>query len=146
LTAKNRSIERACEDTEATKVHLVAQPVGLRGGILNKAQRAALKLQLPVGLGYVEDEIIHLDPDAQVQHAFRVLFATFKRTGAAWATVKYFGEQQLLFPHRIRTGPHVQQLVNHKDVYLRVSSAYQGNRSPKEQMICGSYSCISSCT
>ena len=78
----------------------------LRGGILNQAQRAALKLQLPVGLVYVEDKTVHLDPDAQVQHAFRVLFATFKRTGSAWATVKYFREQQLLFPHRIRTGPH----------------------------------------
>ncbi len=78
----------------------------LRGGILNQAQRAALKLQLPVGLVYVEDETVHLDPDAQVQNAFRVLFATFKRTGSAWATVKYFREQQLLFPHRIRTGPH----------------------------------------
>lgn len=78
----------------------------LRGGILNQAQRAALKLQLPVGLVYVEDETVHLDPEAQVQHAFRVLFATFKRTASAWATVKYFRDQQLLFPHRIRTGPH----------------------------------------
>ena len=78
----------------------------LRGGILNQAQRAALKLQLPVGLVYVEEKTVHLDPDAQVQHTFRVLFATFKRTGSAWATVKYFREQQLLFPHRIRTGPH----------------------------------------
>src|SRR5438132_3331426 len=78
----------------------------LRGGILNQAQRAALKLQLPVGLVYVEEKTVHLDPDAQVQHALRVLFATFKRTGSAWATVKYFRDQHLLFPHRIRTGPH----------------------------------------
>jgi len=61
----------------------------LRGGILNQAQRAALKLQLPVGLVYVEEKTVHLDPDAQVQNAFRVLFATFKRTASAWATVKY---------------------------------------------------------
>ncbi len=78
----------------------------LRGGILNQAQRAALKLQLPVGLVYVEEKTVHLDPDAQVQNAFRVLFATFKRTTSAWATVKYFRDQQLLFPHRVRTGPH----------------------------------------
>ncbi len=78
----------------------------LRGGILNKAQRAALKLQLPVGLVYAEDETVLLDPDAQVQQAFRVLFATFKRTSSAWATVKYFREQGLLFPRRVRTGPH----------------------------------------
>src|SRR5712692_866025 len=78
----------------------------LRGGILNQAQRAALKLQLPVGLVYVEEKTVHLDPDAQVQNAFRVLFATFKRTASAWATLKYFRDQQLLFPHRVRTGPH----------------------------------------
>ncbi len=77
----------------------------LRGGILNKAQRAALKLQLPVGLVYAEDESVRLDPDAQVQQALQVLFATFKRTGSAWATVKYFREHQLLFPHRIRDFP-----------------------------------------
>ncbi len=75
----------------------------LRGGILNKAQRAALKLQLPVGLVYAEDETVRLDPDAQVQQAFRVLFATFKQTASAWATVKYFREQELLFPRRVRT-------------------------------------------
>src|SRR5437764_2916893 len=53
----------------------------LRGGILNQAQRAALKLQLPVGLVYAEDNTVRLDPDAQVQQAFHTLFATFKRTG-----------------------------------------------------------------
>jgi DNA invertase Pin-like site-specific DNA recombinase len=78
----------------------------LRGGILHKAQRAALKLPLPVGLVYTEDDRVILDPDAQVQQAVRVLFATFKRTGSAWATVRYFREQALLFPRRVRTGPH----------------------------------------
>lgn len=78
----------------------------LRGGILHKAQRAALKLPLPVGLAYTEDDRVILDPDAQIQQAVRVLFATFKRTSSAWATVRYFREQALLFPRRVRTGPH----------------------------------------
>lgn len=78
----------------------------LRGGILHKAQRAALKLPLPVGLAYTEDDRVILDPDAQIQQAVRVLFATFKRTGSAWATVRYFREKALLFPRRVRTGPH----------------------------------------
>jgi DNA invertase Pin-like site-specific DNA recombinase len=82
----------------------------LRGGILNKAQRAALKLQLPVGLVYAEDESVRLDPDAQVQQALQVVFATFKRTGSAWATVKYFREQGLLFPRRVHTGPHAGEI------------------------------------
>src|SRR6266487_3833285 len=78
----------------------------LRGGILNKASRAALKLPLPMGLAYTEDDTIILDPDAQIQHAITLLFATFKRTGSATATVKYFRTQGLLFPHRIHGGPH----------------------------------------
>src|SRR5260370_12938439 len=78
----------------------------LRGGILNKAQREDHKLQLTVGLVYAEDDTVRLDPDAQVQQALRTLFATFKRTGSAWAAVKYFRDQGLLFPRRVRTGPH----------------------------------------
>src|SRR2546426_992631 len=78
----------------------------LRGGILNKAQRAALKLPLPMGLAYAEDDTVILDPDAQIQRALGMLFATFKRTGSATATVKYFRTQGLLFPRRVRTGPH----------------------------------------
>jgi hypothetical protein len=78
----------------------------LRGGILNKASRAALKLPLPMGLAYSEDETVILDPDAQIQQAVRLLFATFKRTGSATATVKYFRTKGLLFPRRVRIGPH----------------------------------------
>src|SRR5215472_7314761 len=76
------------------------------GGILNKASRAALKLPLPIGLAYAEDDTVVLDPDAQIRAAVGLLFTTFKRTGSATATVKYFGAQGVLFPHRVRTGPH----------------------------------------
>jgi len=82
----------------------------LKGGILHKASRAALKVPLPVGLLYAEDETVILDPDAQIQQAIRLLFATFKRTGSAWATVKYFRDQGLLFPRRVRIGPHAGEL------------------------------------
>jgi Recombinase/Recombinase zinc beta ribbon domain len=78
----------------------------LRGGILNKASRAALKLPLPMGLVYAEDETVILDPDAHIQQAVGLLFATFTRTGSATATVKYFRTKALLFPRRVRTGPH----------------------------------------
>src|SRR3989441_111615 len=78
----------------------------LRGGILNKAQRAALKLPLPMGLAYAEDDTVILDPDAQLQQAIRLLFATFKRIGSAWGTVRFFRTQGLLFPRHVRTGSH----------------------------------------
>ena len=82
----------------------------LRGGILHQAQRGALKLPLPMGLVYSEDDHVILDPDAQIQQAVRQLFATFQRTGSAWATVKSFGKQGLRFPHRVRTGPHAGEI------------------------------------
>jgi DNA invertase Pin-like site-specific DNA recombinase len=82
----------------------------LKGGILHKASRAALKVPLPVGLFYAENQTVILDPDAQIQQAVRLLFATFKRTGSAWATVKYFRKEGLLFPRRVRSGPHTGEL------------------------------------
>jgi DNA invertase Pin-like site-specific DNA recombinase len=78
----------------------------LQGGILHQAQRGALKVSLPIGLLYAEDGSVILDPDAQIQHAIRLLFATFKRIGSAWGTVRYFRNQGLLFPRRVRTGSH----------------------------------------
>src|ERR671922_765616 len=35
----------------------------LQGGILSKARRAALKLHLPIGFCYTEDDRVVLDPD-----------------------------------------------------------------------------------
>jgi DNA invertase Pin-like site-specific DNA recombinase len=82
----------------------------LKGGILHKASRAALKVPLPVGLVYAENQTVILDPDAQIQQALPLLFATFRRTGSAWATVKYLRDQGLLFPRRLRSGPQAGEL------------------------------------
>jgi DNA invertase Pin-like site-specific DNA recombinase len=78
----------------------------LRGGVLNKARRGELASPLPVGLVYDDQAHVRLDPDQQVQQAVRLLFVTFRRTGAAWATVKYFRAEGILFPRRLRGGPH----------------------------------------
>ncbi len=83
----------------------------LRGGILNKAQRGALQLRLPVGLVDGPDGRVVLDPDAQVQDSIRLLFEVFARTGSAHGTVKYFREHGLPFPTRIHTGPCRGDLV-----------------------------------
>jgi DNA invertase Pin-like site-specific DNA recombinase len=76
----------------------------LRGGILSKAQRGELKMPLPIGLVYDGLQRVVLDPDKQVQHALRHFFATFRRTGAAWASVQAFGREGLLFPRRGQAG------------------------------------------
>jgi DNA invertase Pin-like site-specific DNA recombinase len=83
----------------------------LQGGILSKARRAALKLHLPVGFCYTEDDRIVLDPDRHVQDTIRFLFRTFRRTGSASATVRAFRQDQVRFPRRIRSGPHQGELV-----------------------------------
>jgi len=76
----------------------------LRGGILSKAQRGQLKMPLPVGLVYDPVQRVVLDPDKQVQNTLRHFFETFRRTGAAWATVQAFAKEGLKFPRRGQAG------------------------------------------
>ncbi|MBI1993152.1 MAG: recombinase family protein [Deltaproteobacteria bacterium] len=76
----------------------------LVGGILNKAQRGELKMPLPAGLVYDESQRVCLDPDQQVQQSLRHFFATFRRTGSAWATVQAFRRESLKFPKRGQAG------------------------------------------
>lgn len=83
----------------------------LRGGLLNKARRGELIGPLPVGFIYDDQQRVQRDPDQQVQAAVQLVFTTFRRTGTARATVKYFREQKIQFPRRIRTGPCKGDLV-----------------------------------
>jgi DNA invertase Pin-like site-specific DNA recombinase len=103
----------------------------LRGGILNKARRGELKNPLPVGLVYDDKQRVILDPDQQVQQAIRALFASFERTGSATATVKFFRQQGLLFPRRLRRGVHKEQLlwvplVHHRVLQILHNPRYAG--------------------
>jgi DNA invertase Pin-like site-specific DNA recombinase len=103
----------------------------LQGGILNKARRGALKLPLPIGLCYTDGEVIVLDPDLQIQAAIREVIRLFQYTGSACATVRHFHQEHLLFPRRVRSGPHQGEVlwgeIQHHDV-LRVlhQPAYAG--------------------
>ena len=83
----------------------------LQGGILNKAKRGELASPLPVGFIYDEQKRVRLDPDAQVREAITLLFHTFRRVGAAYATVGYFNRHGLLFPRRLRKGLRKGELV-----------------------------------
>lgn len=76
----------------------------LVGGVLNKAQRGELKMPLPVGLVYDDEDKVILDPDQQVQQSLRVFFATFERAGSARATVQAFRRDGLKFPKRGQAG------------------------------------------
>lgn len=76
----------------------------LVGGVLSKAQRGELKMPVPIGLVYAPDQKVVLDPDQQVQQALRLFFATFDRTGSAWATVQTFRREGWKFPKRGQAG------------------------------------------
>ena len=83
----------------------------LQGGILARASRGELEMALPVGLTYAAEGKVVLDPDQQVQASLRSFFETFRRTGSASATVRSFRERGLLFPRRLRSGPHKGELA-----------------------------------
>ncbi|MDP2528122.1 MAG: recombinase family protein [Candidatus Palauibacterales bacterium] len=83
----------------------------LRGGIQSKARRGELKMPLPTGLVYDEADRVVRDPDRQVQAAVGLFFQTFRRTGSASATVGHFRAEGLLFPTRLRSGPHKGEVV-----------------------------------
>ncbi len=76
----------------------------MRGGTISKARRGELKWVLPIGYVYNGDDKIVMDPDIAIQNAVNVFFLTFKRTGAAGATVKEFNKKGLKMPIRFRTG------------------------------------------
>lgn len=100
----------------------------LRGGILNKARRGELMSPLPVGLVYDDAARVQLDPDEQVQAALRLLFTTFRRTGTARATLKYFRDNELLFPRRLRSGFRKGELIWANPGHSRIVQALHNPR------------------
>ena len=83
----------------------------MRGGQLNKARRGELEMGPPVGLVYRPDGALDLDPDAEVQAALRMVFDTFERLGSAKRTVRFFLDEGILFPRRLRKEPNKGELL-----------------------------------
>ena len=100
----------------------------LRGGIRNRARRGALRIALPVGLLYDPQDQVVLDPDAQVQESLRLLFDGFQRSGSAGAVVRFFRDQNLLFPRRPHQGPQRGELLWEP---LKRSRVLRALRSPR---------------
>src|SRR2546422_7973647 len=103
----------------------------LQGGILNKATRSELQSPLPVGFVYNAAHQPVLDPDQQVQESLRCFFQTFHRTGSATGTVKTFRQRGLLFPKRLKNGPHKgdlhwEQLEHHRALQVLHNPRYAG--------------------
>lgn len=67
---------------------------------LRKAQRGELHIHLPIGLVFVRQLGVQLDPNEQVRSAVALLFERFRLSGSITQVVRYFTENGLLFPRR----------------------------------------------
>lgn len=123
----------------------------MRGGVLNKAKRGELKMPLPIGFVYDEQDRVVLDPDRQVQETIRVLFKIFRRCGSAFSTVRAFNEQGLQFPKRMykgfRTGDLVWGPISHSNVRRvlhnpRYAGAFFYGRTKMHQNVDGTKSML----
>ena len=103
----------------------------LLGGKLAKAERGELRFRPPTGYVYDAAKRLVLDPDEEIQHAVRLLFACFAQTGSALAVVKHFAQHQLRFPTRGWGGGSddevIWQPLSHERVlYVLHDPAYAG--------------------
>src|SRR6266568_106395 len=76
----------------------------MTAGLLNKAQRGELALQLPVGLVRDADGRVRKEPNLEVQHRLALVFSTFLQRRSASKVLQFLNAQQLLLPRRDRFG------------------------------------------
>jgi DNA invertase Pin-like site-specific DNA recombinase len=76
----------------------------LTAGLLNKAARGELALQLPVGLVRQADGVVVKDPHQEVQARLALVFATFRRERSASKVLRALNAQRLPLPRRDRFG------------------------------------------
>jgi DNA invertase Pin-like site-specific DNA recombinase len=91
----------------------------LHGGILNKARRGELKIELPIGFVHTEKDEVQLDPDQQVQQTIKLFFDTFTRTGTAFSACRELRQKKVQFPRKIIRGPHRGEVVWDELTYSR---------------------------
>ena len=76
----------------------------LTAGLLSKAARGELALQLPAGLVRDADGRVTKDPDREVQDRLALVFTTFLEQGSVAKVMKSFSSRQLAVPRRDRFG------------------------------------------
>jgi len=76
----------------------------LTAGLLNKAARGELALQLPVGLVRGADGRVSKDPNREVQERITLVFAAFRQLRSASKVLHFLNDQQLPLPRRDRFG------------------------------------------
>lgn len=76
----------------------------MTAGLLNKARRGELSLQLPVGLFHTATGQVVKDPHLEVQNSLGLVFSTFLRVKSACKVLHYFNEHDLDLPRYNRFG------------------------------------------
>jgi DNA invertase Pin-like site-specific DNA recombinase len=76
----------------------------MHAGLLNKAARGDLALQLPIGLARDELARVQKHPSREVQDRIALVFQTFLERRTASKVLQYFNQQQLLLPGRDAAG------------------------------------------
>jgi DNA invertase Pin-like site-specific DNA recombinase len=76
----------------------------MTAGLLNKAKRGELALQLPVGLVRQADGTVVKDPHREVQERLELIFSTFLQRKSASKVLGFFNDHELFIPRRDRFG------------------------------------------
>lgn len=76
----------------------------LTAGLINKARRGELALQLPVGLIRDGQGMVCKDPHQEVQKCLEMIFSTFLRLRSASKVLLYLNQQGLSIPRRNQFG------------------------------------------
>ena len=76
----------------------------MTAGLLNKAQRGELALELPIGLVRDSSGKVVKDPHRDVQERLALVFSLFLEKQSASKVLHYFNEHHLLLPGRDRFG------------------------------------------
>ena len=74
----------------------------MTSGLLNKARRGELALQLPTGLVRDDSGKVLKDPNLDVQERIDLIFTTFLQQKSACKVLRFFNEHDLLLPRRDR--------------------------------------------
>jgi DNA invertase Pin-like site-specific DNA recombinase len=76
----------------------------LTAGLVNKAERGELALQLPTGLVRDEHGLVHRDPNLEVQDRISFVFEAFLRLRTAGKVLRVLNKGELTLPRRDRFG------------------------------------------
>jgi DNA invertase Pin-like site-specific DNA recombinase len=83
----------------------------MRGGLLNKAKRGELKRYLPIGYEYDLDDRVVKTSNIQIRECIEQFFDLFKTLKTGSAVVKYYAENDMKFPLRIRRRGHGGEIL-----------------------------------